>query len=308
MVTWAEIKLKALQKMFAADGDTIPTDTSTKDYIAAMPGAANEALQMLATAGKFIIKSIDVAHTPVNNCIPNGETIHSMLRGVMDFEADKVRSLTFAYSGEGEYTISVGGVDVLTESLEKSKGFTTVKRLVENPDDERVKLSITSKYPISVMNIGLYEADYAEEDEIQPYSEKIRYDLKELAPDFYMLTNEGIIFEGGLPSSRYETTDNYLQEGGTVLVLDRKIKGNFKVYYKAYPQQITNATPDDAELVIDDEVAALIPLYIASELYKEDDNGIATTYRNEFEVAFERLRDSIKAPSSEHFQSESGWV
>ena len=40
----------------------------------------------------------------------------------------------------------------------------------------------------------------------------------------------------------------------------------------------------------------------------KDDNGIATQYRNEFEVGFERLRDSAKTPSAEHFTSESGWV
>ena len=52
--TWKDIKLAALQKMFAADGSQIVTDESTKDYIAGMPYAANEGLDRLATAGKFI--------------------------------------------------------------------------------------------------------------------------------------------------------------------------------------------------------------------------------------------------------------
>lgn len=308
MATWADIKLKALQKMFAANGDTIPTDSSTVDYIASMPGAANEALQMLATAGKFIIKHIDIAHTPVPNAYPHGDKVFSQIRGDMKFVAENVRSITFAYTGVGSFSVMVGGLEVIKEDLPKTSGFTTIKKLVSNEYDDTVTLTISSKYPISVMNVGMYEADYETEEDIQPYAEKLRYDLKKLAPDFYMLTNEGIVFEGDMLRSRYETTDNYLQEGGTVLVLDRTVQGNFKAYYKAYPQQITNDTPDDTELAIDDEVAALIPLYIASELYKEDDNGIATQYRNEFEVAFERLKDSIKAPSSEHFQAESGWV
>ena len=55
-MTWREIKLAALQKMFSADGSEIPTDTGTTDYLAAMPHAANEALQRLCTVGKFYRK------------------------------------------------------------------------------------------------------------------------------------------------------------------------------------------------------------------------------------------------------------
>ena len=44
MYTWKDIKVITLQKMFAAEGSVIPNDESVKDYIAGMPGAANEAL------------------------------------------------------------------------------------------------------------------------------------------------------------------------------------------------------------------------------------------------------------------------
>ena len=43
MYTWKDIKVITLQKMFAAEGSVIPNDESVKDYIAGMPGAANEA-------------------------------------------------------------------------------------------------------------------------------------------------------------------------------------------------------------------------------------------------------------------------
>ena len=54
-MTWKDIKVATLQKMEAADGNEIPTDDSVTDYVAAMPQAANEALLLLSTAGKFII-------------------------------------------------------------------------------------------------------------------------------------------------------------------------------------------------------------------------------------------------------------
>ena len=47
---------------------------------------------------------------------------------------------------------------------------------------------------------------------------------------------------------------------------------------------------------------------MASQLYKDDDNGIATSYRNEFEVALESLIDSSTSQGYEEFVSESGWI
>ena len=93
-----------------------------------------------------------------------------------------------------------------------------------------------------------------------------------------------------------------------MLVLDRDTPGNFRVYYKAYPQKITLETPDEEELAIDDEVYPLLCLYMASQLFLDDDSSTATIYRNNFEVGFERLKDSVSTPSAERFTSESGWI
>ena len=156
--------------------------------------------------------------------------------------------------------------------------------------------------------MALYSATFPTKDDIPTFAEKVRYPLKEMVSDFYMLSTEDIYYEGDVDVSRYMRTSDYFQEGNTVLVLDRDTPGNFRVYYKAYPQKITQETGDDEVLSIDDEVAPLLCLYMASQLYKEDDNSIATTYRNEFEVGFERLKDRASTPSSERFTSESGWI
>jgi len=309
MVTWAEIKLRTFQKMFASDGETIPSDSSSKDYLAALPGAANEALQMLATAGKFIIKNIDIAHNPVTNLLSDNKYIKSVESGEIVFEADGARSFYFEYFGEGTYTIVVGTRTVARRiPLEQGKGYIAVRGLIDNETKEHVTLTIESSYPIAVKNVALYSANFKNAESVQSFAEKVRYDLKELADDFYMLSTEDIYYEGDANISRYVRTSDFFEEGNSVLVLDRDTPGNYKVYYKAYPQYITSATPDDYVLAIDTEVANLMPLYMASQLYKDDDISIATSYRNEFEIAFERLKDSVSTPSSEKFTSESGWI
>lgn len=308
MITWHDIKLIVIQKMFSANGSTIPNDLSTSDYIAAMPGAANEGLALLATAGKFIIKSIDIAHNPVNNLITNGKHIFSQERGTIEFVADGARSYYFEYFGEGSYTIYVGNYEAETVTLTKNGGYSAVKGLIPNEHDETITLKFNSDYPLAVKNIALYSANYPNKNDVPTFAEKVRYPLKELVDDFYQLSTEDIYYEGDANVTRYRRTSDYFQEGDTVLVLDRDTPGNFRVYYKAYPQKITSETPDEEELAIDDEVATLLCTYMASVLYLDDDASIATIYRNSFEVGFERLKDRASTPSAEQFTSESGWI
>lgn len=312
MGTWRDIKLRTLQKMFATNnGSTnIPSDNNTREYLSAMPGAATEALQMLATAGKFIIKCIDIAHIPVRNYASQGEKIRTVEYGDIEYEADGIHSVYYEYMGKGTLTITVGEESTTEtfDSTETSHGFVPVKKLILNTYNQKVILKFSSDYPLSVKNCGMYIANFSSADEIPPYSENIRYNLSELAPDYYMVDLEHVIYEGDADISRYKATSDFFQEGFKVLVLPRDIPGNYKVYYKAYPQEITLETPDDEVLSLDPEVEALLPLYMASQLYKDDDAGISTVYRNEFEVAFERLKDSVSAPSSERFTSESGWI
>jgi hypothetical protein len=308
MATWFDIKFRTMNKIYASKGNDIPNDSSSVDYIAAMPGACNEALQLLATAGKFIIKSIQIAHNPVKNLIADGKRILSSEGGTLTIQATNAKSLYAEVLGNVTMTISVDGFVVSSESISSKSHYSPVRRLITNPDNKNVEVSFTSDYPLAIKNYALYGATFESADDVQSFAEVCKYDLKQMADSFYMLSQDGVIFEGSQGISRYELTSDYYEEGGSILVLDRDKPGNYTIYYRAYPQTITASTPDDYVLELDPEVDALVPLYMASQLYKEDDNALATTYRNEFEAGFERLKDAKKETSSEKFSSESGWI
>ena len=305
-MTWKDVKLATLQKMFAAEGSTIPTDESTTDYLAGMPYVANEALQRLSTAGKFIVKSIVIAHNPLENLITDSEAmaIHSV--GNKEFTADGAHSYFFEFTGKGTLTVTVGGTVTDEIELESKNTYTEYRGLIEN-SNETVALIFSCTYPSTVKNIALYEAQFDSEFEVPEYATKVRYYLKDLCDDFYQLGDNQIYYEGVMGSG-YIQTSKYYRESDSVLVLNRDEPGSYIVYYRAYPPEITEATLDDYELPLDREVAVLLPLYMASQLYKDDDNGIATTYRNEFEVALESLVDSSTSQGFEEFTSESGWI
>ena len=308
MATWLDIKFRTMNKMFASKGTEIPNDSSSVDYLAAMPGACNEALSMLATAGKFIIKSIQIAHNPINNLLTDAKRILSSEGEPLEITASGARSLYVEVLGNVTMTIYVDGSAVDTESISSKAHYTPIRKLISVDGMQTVKVKFESSYPMAIKNFALYGATFESVDDVPTFAEVCKYDLSQLADSFYMLTNDPIIYEGDEFTARYMQTSDYFEEGGRILCLPRNMPGNFTIYYRAYPQKITSETPDDYELVLDPEVEALIPLYMASQIYKDDDNGIATTYRNEFEIGFERLRDAVPAPVGEVFTSESGWI
>lgn len=84
-------------------------------------------------------------------------------------------------------------------------------------------------------------------------------------------------------------------------------KGSVLYFYDARPSKITQDTASDAELGLEEDAAVLLPLYMASQLYKEDDLSIATAYRNEFESALERLTVRAGGEVRGEFMSKTGW-
>ena len=305
MATWYDLKLAVLQKMFAAD-DRIVADESSLGYIAAMPHCANEGLAMLATAGKFITKELKIAQMDIANLVSETEanTIHEF-SDTYSYQVDEGQSYYFEVSGTGTCDISVDGVVVDTLNIETT-GYVPIKGLIANTDKKPVKFEFTTSYPMGLKNIAIYSQTFADDESVVPFRQKIKYNLKDLAEDFYMIDPQGIYFEGAY--QKYLQTSDFYQEGTKTLVLDRDMIGNFTIYYRAYPEQITKDTEDTYELPIDPEVYALLPLYMASQLYKDDDNGIATAYRNEFEVGFDRLVNSANLSAYEKFTSASGWI
>lgn len=307
MSTWYDVKLATLQKMFAAD-NSIVNDESTSGYIAAMPYAANEALQMLSTAGKFLIKKFNIVHAPVDNILPDtlSKTIHQIINGSKSFDGSEALSYYFEVCGIGTCTITVGDTSVKTINLTDKTQYTIFRGNVTNADKKLVTLTFSSTYPMEVRNIALYAASFPSDDDVPTFREKIPYKITDIVDDFYMLDPQGIYFEGDY--STYLNTSDFYQEADKTILLNRKSEGSYTVYYKAYPPQITAETEDTYELPLDAEIVPLMPLYMASQLYKDDDNGIATSYRNEFEVAFERLKNGANRATKEAFTSESGWI
>ena len=305
MYTWKDIKLATLQKMYAADGNEIVEDESTKDYIAGMPYAANEGLQRLSTAGKFIVKAISINHMPSKNLVPEQTAVALNDGSSFTFSADGVKSIYFQYSGIGKAYIT-GGDEETEISINSYGSFTEIRGNYPNVSGNKVTIRFESDYPATVKNLAMYEATFPEDEngaKVPEYGRYIKYDLKELATDFYNLFDNSINYEDG---NIYLNTTDYYRESDHILILPSNRPGMYTIYYHAYPVQITEETEEDYVLPIDPDVAVLLPLYMASQLYMDDDLAIATTLRNQFEVGLDSLVNTSHYSGKESFTSE--WV
>lgn len=71
-----------------------------------------------------------------------------------------------------------------------------------------------------------------------------------------------------------------------------------KKYNKKTVDKIDDTTKDDYIINYPEDACVLIPLYIASQLYKDDDISQATAYRNEFEIGLQDLICNIENQES----------
>lgn len=129
-----------------------------------------------------------------------------------------------------------------------------------------------------------------------------RYQMKELAPDFYSL--DKVYYGNGL-----RRTYDYRFIGVDTLLLDGGTAGTFTVFYEAYPAEITADTAEDYEMPLYPEVCSLIPWFMASQLYKDDDPSLSTVYWNEFSALLEEIKNNFSDNSGydDAFVDTKGW-
>lgn len=98
------------------------------------------------------------------------------------------------------------------------------------------------------------------------------YDLSKLIPDYRKMKS--------LISST--TGISWKMRNDNLLEISDWYDGDIDIYYEIKPKIITSTTNVNEKIDISEDYAVIIPLYIAGELYKDDDLTMATMYMNEF--------------------------
>lgn len=173
---------------------------------------------------------------------------------------------------------------------------------------------------------GVTAAESPEELVLPTVEKNYRITLTDYCPRFRCIERNQLMLARHLSAGsaeassfgpRLETADGYGRaqdwelEGDDVLILPGDTAGTYTVWYDAYPVKITASTPEETELELPEEAAALVPMYMAGELYKEDELAMATMFRNQYEDGLLKLqmsyREQPKGGTVTRVRNTTGW-
>lgn len=178
-------------------------------------------------------------------------------------------------------------------TMRTDKKYITYLDAMPDAANEGMMIMVTRGKPMISREI-LTQEDVTTDYEIAGY---VCFDLKDKLSNYLTIDR---VFIDGVDYYGYTIRDNqylYLPEN----IVDKSVV----VSYNSYPTRITNETPDDEIINLQIDMLNILPLYIASELYKDDDIALATYYRNEFETELENMR---KEPTDLRFTDVKGWL
>lgn len=312
---WGEIQLIAIQKMFLnnvpltiSDLPEMRNDKKYNLYLNNMANVANEGLIRLMSIGKPLIKKYSLQYN-----IPNEENQYKSFETYVITDEDLIAygPIGYSYYFEVSNTCTIeiqelndewNTLQTIEHITDISDNYVVYKGLISNINNKPIRLVFKGEgYLYNVRNIAIYNIKFRTEEEVFDNTLKQKYNLSELIPDFYDIIS--IEYEKNGIISEYNS--DYILEGDNTLIIDSKLKGNFIITYKAYPGKLTTNTADTYNIKLPQEMLVLLPLYIASELYKDDDISLATVYRNQFETGLTNLRN-IEQPLD--FKNNSGWL
>ena len=96
----------------------------------------------------------------------------------------------------------------------------------------------------------------------------------------------------------YIKRDNLLfEEQDGKLYIDKRFMDKnsltLTIKYRIIPERFTTTTPWNTLIDLPYNICSIVPLYLASELYKDDDISMSTAYRNQFEAELDYISSQM---------------
>lgn len=133
------------------------------------------------------------------------------------------------------------------------------------------------------------------------------YHVKELAPDFMRLCPDRLTIADEY--NNFYRINDYQFDGNDMIYIPGTYTGTLVIWYEALPEQINEDTPGDTTFSLSEEAQRAVPLYIASQIFKEDDISMSVQYLNEYENTKAMLNARAQqTQSGGDFTSVWGWA
>ena len=295
-MTYNDIKLATLQKMFH-DVTTTEPNMITKPYIDKMAYVCNCAIERITAAGFGKRKYAEIISKVPENLLGNSKEHYKVSRvnSKEEYKAPKGNSWFFELCGKGTVKIYLGKELIKTVENTDENTFTKHKGTISNDENKPVTLEFIGGNTYLKKNVAVYNDSFASADDVYEISEMKIFDMEKTAEDFFKFDSENTVICG---------SDNtaYGFMGEKIFCADGLKSGVWKVPYIAYPQLINSETPDSEIINLPENLCGIIPYYMASELYLEDDSGLCVGWRNKFEAELREFILNYKRRPSNRFK------
>ena len=176
--------------------------------------------------------------------------------------------------------------EIQIESLKKmflNKEVLTIDKLDEYKQDKKYKIYLDAMPQAcnEAINYIINLEPIIKVEELEKTTENDKYDLKKIISDYKKFHDI---------SSEYSVMWKMLTKN--IIKIDGWKQGNIDIYYEAYPKKVTGTTTVTTKIDLEEAFVRLIPLYIAGELYKDDDLTLSTMYMNEFMTNLNSMIDN----------------
>lgn len=265
----------------------------------------------------------------------------------ISFTAHLAKGIYFEVCGTGEYVVKwhkqvrkvVDGEEVWEDNSDEIKresfrknGFVPFKLLAKNKNNKyladiylpqiareseskrlesprytgTVIIEFVGDFAYTIRNLAMYHTLLSDDEEHIPESNAlIQYDMSKLVPDFQRFGSPPLIIHQGniVLGSAYTIVGNRL-------ALAQSGFGAYEIEYVAKPQQISynSEISDSVQIELDEDLAALLPVLVASYIWLDDEPEKAQYYYNMYAQRAAELSRATRGDGTLPFVSvNKGW-
>lgn len=237
-----------------------------------------------------------IVHEPVRALVSYREVEHGGAGRSLEYR-EKAFSASVEVTGTGGLRVTGGTING-SETAAWSLEHGWIRLSVEGDDTGMIVLSFTGDYPFAVRNISFFDTAFPPKTEIFG-GDVVDYDLSKLVNDFGRVSLP--LYKDGVSTTPSDPRTRIVNE--RVLRVPVDDRGTYEVVYEREPPRF-GWDDDEKDVWLDGDLAEILPLLVASYVWRDDEPEKSETYYRLYRAEAETIH---KAPVINHYIDRGGW-
>lgn len=262
------IKQEIYNLGFSDENDTTPTIVIQ---------AINRALSTISSTVRPITSKYIISQYPIKNQLTNSAELKHYNGEPITFNATGV-SYYFECDGTGTANINSDLGEVIVDMV-SNKELKVYKGFCKG----NTTIIFAGDFSYNIKNVAIYGEKISENvEDIQPFGNSVFYDFKEIAKakgETFISFSDKYKANGSFkPLTNFDIIDRH------ILRLPSKDTTEYTIFYNKLYTPITEDTPLETEMELDEDLHVLIPLLSAFYVWQDDEERKADKWYNDYET------------------------